>query len=117
MLAGLRPNLRTALLAGAAFILVATCSALGWLLPWDEPLLRLVVASRSCTSVALSSLASAAGAIEVVGVFTGLLVLGVAFKGAGPRAAARDVGAEPPPRASAEGRHQPSAAPDRRPSR
>jgi membrane-associated phospholipid phosphatase len=87
MLAGLRPDLRTALLAGAAFILVATCSALGWLLPWDEPLLRLVVASRSCTSVALSSLASAAGAIEVVGVFTGLLVLVVALTGAGPRAA------------------------------
>src|SRR5947208_16149776 len=86
MLADLRPDVRAALLAGAAFILVATCSVLGWLLPWDEPLLRLIVASRSCTAVALSSLAGAVGAIEVVGVFTALLVLVIALTGAGPRA-------------------------------
>src|SRR5262245_28808736 len=87
MLAERRPDVRAALVAGAVFILVATCSALGWLLPWDEALLRLIVASRSCTTVALSSLASALGAIEVVGVFTGLLVLAMALTGAGPRAA------------------------------
>jgi hypothetical protein len=87
MPADLRPDVRAALLAGAAFLLVATCSALGWLLPWDEPLLRLIVASRSCTAVALSGLAGAVGAIEVVGVSTGLLVLAMALTGAGPRAA------------------------------
>jgi membrane-associated phospholipid phosphatase len=77
---------RVAAVAAASFALVAVCSALGWLLPGDELLLRALVIHRSCTAVALSSLASFVAAIDSAIVLTVLLVAALAVAGPGWRA-------------------------------
>jgi membrane-associated phospholipid phosphatase len=81
-----RVYLRAALGAAAVFAAVAAASAAGWLLPADAALLRGLVAARSCTAVALSSLASLIAAIETAAVGTALGVLVLLLAGRGPRA-------------------------------
>src|SRR5262245_61026580 len=80
------PYLRIALGGAAAFAVLALCSALGWLLPWDRVVLAAIVGDRSCVGVAVSSLLTPLVAIETVAVATLLLVGGLAVAGHGLRA-------------------------------
>lgn len=81
-----KPYLRVALGAAGVFALVALCSALGWLLPWDRAVLAAIVSDRSCVAVAVSSLVTPLVAIETVAIATVLLVGGLAVTGHGVRA-------------------------------